>query len=272
MKHTIKAIFLFFAAALLITSCGEDSNPPTAGFTMSEMEPVQWGTSTIISTAQNVGQISYEVSGGEWQWVDAATIQFLEDNSYTITQIVTNEDGEDATSVTVNVEAPASTYSIDNVDYPVTAAPTWVPANEAHETKALLHFISEVEGQDEPNHIKLSPILGPNALEGTYTYNSDKETIGTYYTRVISNFAGGVFDGSDWTTNFAGEDGGSDLVIELVYEDTENPDNNAYDFTITSYVLSTGQFDWATFSFVEEAKRSFTLSYRGVVIPVVEVP
>ena len=269
MKNTIKTILLFFTAALLITSCGEDSNPPTAGFSMSDMNPIQWGTSTIASTAIGADEISYSVSPSSHVWIDAATIQFLEDTSYTITQTVLNEDGEDASSLTVVVTEPDNTYSIDGTSLPITAAPSWVPANEAHETKALLHFISDVEGQDEPNHIKLSPILGLDPLEGTYTYNSDKETIGTYYTRVISNFAGGVTDPSDWTTNFGGEDGGSDLVIELVYEDTDSPDNNAYEFTITSYILSTGHFDWSTFSFVEEAKRPFTLKYRGVVIPVV---
>lgn len=270
MKHTIKTILLFFTTALLITSCGEDSNPPTAGFTMSDMEPVQWGTSTIISSAIAADDISYSISGGEYVMTDAATIQFLDDNSYTITQTVVNGDGTDTSSVTVNVSEPDNNYTLDGTSLPITEAPAWIPANEAHETKALLHFIAEVSGQDSPNHIKLSPILGANPLEGTYTYNSDKETIGTYYTRVIANFAGGVFDPSDWTTDFAGEDGGTDLEIELVYEDTADANNNVYDFTITSYTLSTGYFDWSTYSFVEEAKRSFTINYRGVVIPVVE--
>ncbi len=117
--------------------------------------------------------------------------------------------------------------------------PEWIPANEGHETKALLHFIADVSGQESPNHIKLSPILGLNPLEGIYTYNSDKETIGSYYTRVVANFAGGFSDPSDWTTDFAGEDGGSDLVIELVYEDTADPNNNVYDFNFM-YVYYSG--------------------------------
>lgn len=270
MKRTIKSILLFFTAALLITSCGEDPNPPTAGFSMSDMNPTQWGTSTIASSAISADEISYSVSPSTFVWIDAATIQFLEDTNYTITQTVLNEDGEDSSSLTVNVSEPDNKYSIDGTELPIADAPAWIPANEAHETKALLHFIAEVSGQESPNHIKLSPILGPNALEGTYTYNSDKETIGTYYTRVIANFAGGVFDPSDWTTDFGGENGGSDLVITLVYEDAADANNNVYDFTVTSYTLSTGYFDWSTFSFVEEAERPFTLSYRGVVIPVVE--
>lgn len=267
MKNTIKTLLLFFTAAILITSCSDDDkNPPTAGFSMSNMEPVQWGTSTIASTAIAADEISYTVTGGEFVWVDAATIQFLDDNSYTITQTVVNADGTDTSAITVDVAEPANMYTLDGEELTLTAEPEWIPGNPAHGTTDLLKFKADVSGQDFPNHINLSPILGPNPIEGTYTYDGDGEAIGTYLARVVSNYEGG-FNPSDWTTDFSGSDGGSNLVIKIVYEDTNEPAHNVYDITITDYTLSTGYYDFAAgFVFVEVAKKTFTLNYRGVIV------
>jgi len=269
MKHTIKSILLLFTTALLITSCGDDSYPPTAGFAMSDMDPIQWGTSTIISSAIAADDISYSISGGEYVMIDAATIQFLDDNSYTITQTVVNGDGTDTSSVTVNVSEPDNMYTLDGTDLPLTAEPEWIPGNPAHGTSDVLKFKADVDGQENPNHINLSPVLGPNSIDAVYTYDGTGETIGTYLARVVADYAGG-FSPSEWTTDFEGSDGGSDLVIDLVYEDPDMPEKNIYDITFDNYTLSTGYFDFAAgFVFVEVSKKSFSMTYRGLILPVV---
>ena len=269
MKNTIKTFLLFFMTALVFTSCSDDDkNPPTAGFTLSNSEPFQWDTTTIANSADAADEVSYAVTGGEFVWVDDATIQFLEDNSYTITQTAVNGDGTDTSSITVDVLEPNNIYTLDGTDMSLTAEPELIPGNPAHGTKDVYKFKADVDGQDFPNHINLSPITGPNPLEGTYTYESTGEVIGTYIARVVANYEGG-FSPSDWTTDFEGSDGGSDLVIDLVYEDVNNPENNIYDISIANYTLSTGYYDFAAgFVFVEEAKRIFSISYRGMILPV----
>ena len=273
MKHTIKTIFLFFTAALLITSCGEDSNPPTAGFSMSDMNPIQWGKSTIASTAIGADEITYSVSPSSHIWIDAATIQFLEDTSYTITQTVINEDGEDSSSLTVVVTEPDNMYTLDGTDMPLTAEPEWIPGNPAHGTSDVLKFKADVEGQENPNHINLSPVLDVAAsIDGTYTYEGSGENVNTYLARVVADYAGG-FNPSEWTTDFEGSNGGSDLVIELVYEDPDMPEKNIYDIRIDSYTLSTGWFDFANgFVFVPVSEKSFTITYRGLILPFFVAP
>ena len=64
---TIKSILLVFTAALILASCSEDPAPapilPTAGFTVSDTEPTKWDEVVIISTAIEVEEVSYTVTG-----------------------------------------------------------------------------------------------------------------------------------------------------------------------------------------------------------------
>jgi len=260
MKNTIKTILLFFTAAILITSCdSDDKNPPTAGFSLSNMDPVQWDTSTIASSAIAADEISYTVTGGEFVWIDAATIQFLDDNSYTITQTVTNTDGTDTTAITVDVAEPNNTYDLDGTEMPITSNAFWYDASAMGGT-IYIRFLADVAGQDNPNLLKLYPESGPNPIQGTYTWD-DSGDIGTYDAGMTANYAGFSFD---WTTK---GDNGDNLKIELVYEDT-NSDNNIYDITLSSYTLNYGNWDWAIPAFVSEGTKSFSVSYRGAIDPI----
>ena len=126
MKHTIKTIFLFFTAALLITSCSsDDPNPPSAGFTLDPSDVVQWDTSLVVdtSTGSDVAP-TYTVTGGEFIYL-GNTIQFLEAKSYTITQTVENEDGVNSTSQSVVVGTPLNKYTLDGTDVPLTTNAFW---------------------------------------------------------------------------------------------------------------------------------------------------
>lgn len=258
MKRTIKTMMLFVAAAMLLASCTEDPNPPVAGFSLSNETPVQWDMSVIATTATGATEESFAVTGGEFVMVDDATIQFLEAKTYTVTQTVTNADGTVESSQDVVVTEPDNTYTLDGTDMALTSNPFWYDATAMGGT-VYLRFLADVDGQDNPNLIKLLPVAGPNALEATYSW-SDSGDIGTYDAGMTANYAGFSFD---WTTN--GTSGG-DLVIELVYEADAAADN-IYDITLATYTLNCGNWDWATYTFVPEQDRALVVSYRGKIDP-----
>ena len=257
MKNTIKLIVLL-AIFTGFSSCKEDDEPlvlPIAEFSLSETDLYQWGKASITSTASNAEETSYTVTGGTYESVDETTIQFLEATSYTVTQLVTNEDGTDEYSVTVDVAEPDNKYTLDGADLPLTSNAYWYDATAMGGT-IYIRMLADVVGQDNPNLIKLYPVAGPNPIQNTYTW-SDTGDIGTYDAGMTANYAGFVYD---WTTS---GNGGEDLIIELVYEDTNNSDDNIYGIILSSYTLNYGQWDFGTGLFVSEGTKSFSISYRG---------
>jgi len=246
--------------ALVFTSCSDDDkNPPTAGFTLSNSEPFQWDTSTIANSADAADEVTYAVTGGEYVWVDDATIQFLEDHSYTITQTAVNGDGTDTSSITVDVAEPNNIYTLDGTEMPMTSNAFWYDASAMGGT-IYIRFLADVDGQDNPNLLKLFPESGLDPIQGTYTWD-DSGDIGTYDAGMTANYAGFSFD---WTTQ---GDNGDNLKIKLVYEDA-NSDNNIYDITLSSYTLNYGNWDWSIPEFVSEGTKSFSISYRGAIDPI----
>lgn len=261
MKNYLKAILLFFAATVVLTSCSDDDkNPPTAGFSLSALEPVQWDVVTIISNPTAADDIVYTVTGGAYVLDGISTIQFLEEKTYTITQTVTNADGTDTSSIDVTVDSPDNKYTLDGSDLPVTGNAFWYDATAMGGT-VYLRILGDVSGQDNPNLIKLYPVSGTNPLQGTYT-QSDSGDVSTYDAGMTANYAGFSFD---WTTR---GDVGADLVIELVYENPSNAERNIYDIKLTSYTLNYGNWDWSIPAFVSEGTKSFSLSYRGMIDPI----
>lgn len=265
MKKTIKTMLFFASAIVLLASCKEDPNPPVAGFTVSNETLVQWDMTTITSTATGADETSYTVTGGAFEMDEATlTIQFLEAKTYTITQTATNADGTTESTMDLVVTEPDNTYTLEGTEYTIgtTDAPNayWYDASSQGGT-IYIRMLGDVDGQDNPNLLKLYPVAGPNPLQATYTW-SDSGDIGTYDAGVTANYAGFVYD---WTTS--GNDGG-DLVIELVYEDTADATNNVYDITLSTYDLNWGNWDFAScFCFISEGTKSFSITYRGKIDP-----
>ena len=270
MKGVLNGFTVFLLFIVMLTSCSsDDKNPPTAGFSVSDNNPTQWDLVLITDTAQKASDVSYTVTGGEYDLADDnSRIVFLEDATYTVTQKVTNSDGSDTFSVTVTVTAPDNRYTLDGTSYEIFDAPVWKEASPVLQTPDMFEFISDVAGQDHPNYIQISPIVA-KSFEGTFTYApkvADGETPerGTYYTRVIGEYDS-LTSSSEWITDLNGLYGGGNLVVLKVYDDPEDSSNRIYDININNYTLSTGYFDWLTASFVETGKKTFSISYRGVV-------
>ena len=261
MKNTIKTILLFFMAAFVLTSCSDDDkNPPTAGFSLSNMDPFQWDTSTIASTADAAEEVSYTVTGGEFVWVDGATIQFLEDHSYTITQTAVNGDGTDTSSLTIDVIEPNNTYKMgfySDENHSVNGNAYWF---ESFGTLQIRFEASGATSQETDNLVKVTPIAGADPIYGTgtrtYTW-SDSGDIDTY-NGAFTHYpeTGDAWDAA-WFTSTAG--GG--LEITLVYDAAADGDD-VYDIKMSSTTLE-GYYD-PMFSF-NDGEGSLVLTYRGTI-------
>ena len=74
-----KTILLMIAAVVFMASCTEEKNPPIAGFSLSADTAIQWDIVTVTDDATGATDVTYTVTGGEYEMDDAAlTIQFLD--------------------------------------------------------------------------------------------------------------------------------------------------------------------------------------------------
>ena len=262
MKTMIKTFLFLFMTAVIFTSCSsDDSNPPTAKFTVSDDNPTKWDKVVIISQAIEAGEVTYSVSGGTYDMAnDYSSIVFFEDKTYTITQTAKNDDGTDTASISVVVTSPENEYLLDGTALPVTDNAFFWDATAMGGT-VYIRMLGEVSGQDNPNLIKLFPVPGTNPWQGNYTWGSDGD-IGTYDAAMTANYAGMSWD---WTTK---GDSGNDLKIELIYEDSNDSKDNIYDITLLSYTLNYGNYtaDWT--AFISEGTKPLSLYYRGKIDPV----
>ena len=262
MRSYIKIISLFFITVLVLTSCSSnDENPPTAGFSLSDENPVQWDKVSIIDQSNKAGDITYEIIGGEYSIeTDQSSIVFFEDNSYTVTQIISNSGGSDTFSVNIDVFSTNNKYILDGIELPLNNSAFWYDATNTGGT-VYIRMLADVEGNDYPNLIKLFPVSGNNPIEATYIWGVNGD-IGTYDAGVIYNWKGG-YD-FDWITK--GENGQA-LTIELFYEDPYDSKNNAYIITLPSYTLNYGHWNFLLNKFVKEGEKSFSLYYKGRIDP-----
>lgn len=267
MKQKIQSIILILTLSLIATSCSDDSNDvqlPTAGFTLSSLELTQWDTATISNSSTSpisTFNVSYSVTGGEYE-MDDESIQFLEAGTYTVTQEIKNEDGSDSASLTVEVTTPNNIYTLDDDELPIGTEEDpnffWYDATAQGGT-LYLRALGSVEGQENPNLIKLMPVAGPNPIQADYTWSASGD-IGTYDAGMTANYAGFSYD---WTTN--GNDG-EDLSIKLVYKASSSADN-VYDITLPSYTLNYGNWDFGTGTFESQGTKILSVSYRGKIDP-----
>src|SRR5690554_1604010 len=267
MKYTAQIILLILTLSLVATSCSKDSNdvqPPTAGFTLNSLELTQWDIATISNSSTSPianSNVEYTVSGGEYK-LDDESIQFLEVGTYTVTQTITNDDGSDSATLTVEVTAPNNVYTLDGSELSIgtTDKPNFYWYDGTAQGGTLyLRALGSVDGQDNPNLIKLMPVAGPNPIQADYTWSASGD-IGTYDAGMTANYAGFNYD---WTTN---GDKGDNLTIDLVYK-APNSANNVYDITLSSYTLNYGNWNFVTGTFDSEGTKALTLSYRGKIDP-----
>jgi hypothetical protein len=260
-RNYLKFFLLISFLPVLYTGCSsDDKSPPKAGFSISEENPVQWDVVTLTDKSEGSTTTGYQITGGEFIIKDdLSEVVFLEAHTYTITQVTVNDHGEDTYSLTIHVVSPDNRYLIDGQEIPIISEPD----REKEGNRVRIRFINEVAGQQYPDYVELFPIPGSNPLEATYLYDGAGKNTGTYLLRITKDYNKdqSVYE---WTMDFYGNDGDGKLIIDLIYEDRLDAQNNVYDISIENYTLSTGRFDFPSGSgFIEEAKRSFSVYYRG---------
>lgn len=266
---TIKTILLVFVSVLILTSCTDEPNPPVAGFTLSSNAVVAYDKVTITSTATGEDmEIVYKILPDGYVMDDETlTITFLGAGTFTIEQSVFNGSGSNTFSSDVVVSEPNNTYVLDGTEMMIENiyqgdSYTW------GDTLFLKIYADGGFGVAQGiNLIQVYAVAGPNSIEKTYTW-ADNGPIGTYDLDMIYNYEdGGTLPSTfDW---FTYGDNGSDLVINLVYEDTRPNALNIYDITLSSYTLNVGYWDYNSTpaTWVSEDNKTLSFYYRGPIVP-----
>ena len=253
---------MFFLSVVLQISCSStDDESPAAGFSLSDDNPTQFDKVNIVDQSKEANDINYEILGGEYSISpDQSSIVFFEDHTYTITQIITNNVGSDSFSITINVDRSPNKYILDGNELPINDSAFWFDASNTGGT-IYIKLLVDVEGNENPNVIKLFPVSGNNPIQATYVWGN-KHDIGTYDAGMLYNWK----DGNDYDWISKGKNG-EHLKIELFYEDPYSSDDNAYIITLPSYTLNYGYWNWISGSFIKEGEKTFSLYYKGKINP-----
>ena len=150
------------------------------------------------------------------------------------------------------VKKHVNTITLDGVEMTVDSTMFWYQSSMGGDP--YLRLIFHVEGQDNPDLLKLYPNKGLGELPGTYTFDNVDYAVGTYDAGYTANYAGMAYD---WTA--IAKTGTGSLVIEEL-------STGEYSFKAT-IVLSVGTYDWSTGDFTETETKNLTLDYIGEVTP-----
>jgi len=147
-------------------------------------------------------------------------------------------------------------YELDGVEYAIDSSMFWYQSGMGGDP--YIRLITAVDGQDNPDLIKLYPNKGLNELPGTYTWAAKPAMgaaeAGTYDVGYTADYAGMAYE---WTA--VGKDGSTDLTI------TET-ETGIYHVEGTM-TLSVGSYDYSTGVFTETGTKSLMLDYTGAITP-----
>ncbi|MFD1315687.1 hypothetical protein [Namhaeicola litoreus] len=258
MLKSLKKAFLV-SVILCYISCSSDSqNEPKAAFKFGSEVVHQWIEVEIINKSQEASDISYEVEGGDFVFVDKyKAIQFLEATTYSVTQKVKNGSGVDSFTLEIDVQQPENFFILDNEKFFTNNIAEL--EKDGFEVNYIKIF-GENQIQEKPNLLMLYANFGKNPIEGQYYYNNTGE-IGTYDAVVKAEIKNNQFE---WTTK--GNGSNELLTIELVYEDKKDPKNNAYHITLPNYDLNYGEYVFfPEYYFKSFGNKKLALDYIGIV-------
>ncbi len=249
MKKISKIFIVAITIAAVFTSCKKTL--PTAGFTYAPTTIVQYDQVAFTNTSTDASTYSWDFGGGALTSTEAnPSIQFMTAGDIVVKLTATNEDGDNTYEETITVAAPDNYYELDGTKYAITTDFFWYSAMGM----TYIRLLTAVEGQDNPDLIKLYPNMGTGELPRTYTWDADTKPVGTYYYGYTANYAGMAYD---WTA--IGKTGAGDLVVEELETDV---------YRITcEMVLSVGSYDWSTGAFTETSTKTLKINYIGAITP-----
>ena len=253
MKNFMKKgsiLIMVLALALTFENCSKEVLP-TASFTFSPTDVMQYEEVQFTSTSSDADSYLWDFGGGQTTTKANPLVTFITAGTVTVKLTVTNGDGSNTTQQTITVNAPHNTYMLDDDEFEITNDFFWYQSSMGGDP--YLRLLTPVAGQDNPDLMKLYPNKGLGELDQTYTWSADGGE-GTYDHGYTGNYAG--FD-YDWTA--IGKTGSNDLVIEML-------DTDLYKIT-GEMILSVGDYDWSTGEFTETGTKTLVVDYIGAITP-----
>lgn len=257
MKKNIQLLMIaaFFVAGF--SACTEDPVPPVTGFTYEPAEVTQYDEVTFTNTTTGGTSYAWDFGDGESSTDMSPVHMFTTTGSFTVKLTATNEDGDNDAEQSIDVAAPESTYVIDDTTYTIDAEMFWYQSGGmgGDPPPPYIRLLTTVDGQSNPDLLKLYPNKGLEELPGTYTWSAQSmmapNPVGTYDCGYTADYAG-----MSYAWSAIGKTGSGDLVItELVA--------GVYKMEGTM-LLSLGYFDFAAGgAFVETGTADLTVEYVG---------
>lgn len=254
MKKRLSLLLSSAVVAVLMTGCAEDPVLPTAGFTIDPSEITEYDEVSFENTSTDADTYAWDFGDGSTSTETSPTHIYKSAGNFTVTLVATNADGEDESEQSLTVDEHVSSYILDGTSHVIESDLFWYSFMGSD---PYIRLLTPVSGQDNPDLLKLYPLKGLGELPGTYTWETNQDTVdnvSTYDFGYTANYAGMAFD---WTS--IGKTGSGDLVITEV-------DPGIYKFEMEG-ILSVGNFNWTTGEFEESGTATFSLDYIGGITP-----
>ncbi len=250
MKTKITFLSVAVMVAALVSSC---TQLPTADFTTDPAtDIIQYDAVTFTNMSLDAVSYAWDFGDGGSSTEESPVHIFKSAGSFTVTLVATNEDGDTEVTQTVEVAAHNNTYTIDDTVFQVDSSMFWFSGSTMG--SPYIRLLTPVDGQDNPDLLKLYPNMGLGELPGTYTWDNTDMPAGTFDVGYTANYAGFVWDWLGY-----GKEGSGDLVIEEVETDI---------YRITGeFILSVGDYDTTTWEFVETSTSTLSIDYIGEITP-----
>ena len=246
-------LMLAMVLAFAFDGCKKEETKvlPTASFTYTPADIMQYDEVQFTSTSSDADSYLWNFGNSLTLTEANPLVTFLSTGTVTVKLTATNGDGSNTTEQIITVNAPDNHYMLDDTKFAITDDLFWYQSSMGGDP--YLRLLTPVDGQDNPDLLKLYPNKCLGVLAQTYTWN-DEGGEGTYDQGYTANYAGMAYD---WTA--IGKTGSSDLVIQEV-------ETGVYKIT-GDMILSVGTYDWETGEFTETSTKTLTLNYVGAITP-----
>jgi len=251
----VSILIMVLALALTFENCSKKETLPTASFTFSPSDVMVYQEVQFTSTSTDADSYLWDFGNNQTITEANPLVTFITAGEWTVKLTATNGDGSTTTEQKITVMG--SSYMLGDVEFDITEDFFWYQAPQGGDP--YLRLLTPIDGQDNPDLIKLYPNQGLGELEQEYFWEA-KDLFGTptsagsYDVGYTANYAGFEYD---WTA--IGKSGSSDLEIEMVATDIYRITGNM--------ILSIGNYDFSTGEFIEDSTSTMVLKYVGPITP-----